>query len=195
MNYRDFRKNCEKHTPLTHFPFMKPKKKDGMNSFAYVCCKLLEENKKHDGVAYDEFRAIYKESKNWSEFIEAILKTKEFYKTQAAAALLKPTDRFWYLQRQILGDDQFKTMSDVGGVKVGNKSFNMIVPNGVGDGTSRVAVLNEKNFNSSCFTYFTTIEGEFNIYSYDCGEEIAKTINGRYAVYYDDHFVVFVKNN
>lgn len=60
---------------------------------------------------------------------------------------------------------------------------------------------NKKRFTNSrrClgYAYQTTINGAFNIYSYDCDnpavDEPCKTLDGKYFTYYYDGFVAFVE--
>lgn len=81
---------------------------------------------------------------------------------------------------------KFTTMSDAGGLKVGTKDFNIIIPNGYGDGDTLVRVLEESEKAPSTARFFTSIEGEnINVYAYDCGQEVETTLSGRYGVYID----------
>ena len=93
----------------------------------------------------------------------------------------------------MLGDKVFKTVSDIGGVKIGNDKFTVIIPNGYGDGDTRIAIVNRGEINDNMFNFFTFIEGDINIYSYDCGDDVVKTISGKYGVYYWEGFVIFEK--
>lgn len=106
------------------------------------------------------------------------------------------TNDTWYAIRALFGDRCFKTESDAGGVKVGNDSFSVRIPNGFGDGITRCAVFEAQNETvTELMEYFTTIDGTFNIYDYDCGTKAARTLTGRYAVYFYDGLVAFVKQN
>lgn len=83
-------------------------------------------------------------------------------------------------------------MSDAGSVKIGNDSFTILVPNGYGDGFTDVVVLSvDEDFEKDGFRFFTSVDGTFNIYSYDCGDKVKLTISGNYGIYYKDGFVVF----
>ena len=156
-----------------------------------------------DDVAYSEARkeAVYKIARKAStvdEFIDLYLdsdKMKHHYSYAILAKAYRP-DKAWYLLREQLGDRVFKTSSDAGSVKVGSDAFSVLLPNGHGDGVTRVAVVDRDSWCSNFLTFFTSIQGDaINIYSYDCGSSIAKTIEGRYGVYYGDGFVVFEKWN
>lgn len=116
----------------------------------------------------------------------------------------KNRDFHWNRIRDLFGDRCFKTYSDVGSLLVGNEYFQVLIPNGMGDGTTRVAV-----FEKGDDVYGGLIElmmdrkhgpmlnGKFNIYSYDCDnpsvDEPYKTLEGRYFTYYYDGFVAFVE--
>ena len=91
----------------------------------------------------------------------------------------------------IIKDKYFITCSDAGSVKIGNNDMNFIIPNGVGDGETKVAILNKSEMNQSAFHFFTRIEGVFDIYNYDCGSEVEMTIEGRFGVYYKNGIVIF----
>lgn len=101
----------------------------------------------------------------------------------------------WYRIREMFGDKCFKTDSDAGGVLVGNEEFNLIVPNGYGDGTTRIAVFHrDDKFDASLMKYFVGLNGKFNIYSHDCSFDlIEETLEGEFAVYYYDGLVAFVE--
>ena len=89
-------------------------------------------------------------------------------------------------------NDGFTTNSEMGSVKVGNDKFATLIRNRYGDGITKVAVVNGKAHLD--VKYFeTSLEGEFNIYSSDCGNKVACTLNGRYGVYSNDGYVVFEK--
>ena len=103
----------------------------------------------------------------------------------------------WYRIRATFGKRQFKTYSDVGGLKIGNEAFSVIVPNGVGDGTTRVAVFDTDDlpphYLMYMMNYFTTVVGDFDIYDYDCGNEIAMHISGKYHIYEYEGLIAFEK--
>lgn len=135
-------------------------------------------------------------SNNVEELIDNILFEEYFFKHQIYAVLLKHErpNRLWKAIRTMFGERCFKTESDIGGLKVGNDDFSIIVPNGRGDQTTRVAVFeNRKDFNDSLMLFWTDVQGTFNIYSYDCGSVPVITLSGRYAIYYHDGFIAFEK--
>ena len=95
----------------------------------------------------------------------------------------------------MFGDKCFKTYSDAGGVKVGSDTFSVLVPNGRGDRTTRVAVFeDESEFNADLMMYSgTSLHGDFVIYDYDCGNNPVTQLSGNYFVYYYDDLVAFVR--
>ena len=83
--------------------------------------------------------------------------------------------------------DYYKTTSDRGSLLVGTKDFKVCLPNGKGDGSTDVTII-EKGDESMIITldFYTVIEGKFNIYSYDCSKDesdIIATLEGKYGVY------------
>lgn len=142
-----------------------------------------------------ELYSVIRKSKDTEDFIDKYIACENFKCRQAYAALIKNCrqSKLFYAIRDMVGDKQFKTSSDAGGVKIGNNGFSVIVPNGRGDGVTRVGILEQEEFNQNLLHFFTGVEGEINIYAYDCGDTIAKTISGRFGVYYGEGFVVFEK--
>lgn len=116
----------------------------------------------------------------------------------------KDSDYHWYRIRDLFGDRCFKAYSDVGSLLVGNESFQMLIPNGMGDGTTRVAIFKKDDDVFGGLVelmmdrkHGPTLSGKFNIYSYDCAnpsvDEPCKTLDGRYFTYFYDGFVAFVE--
>lgn len=96
----------------------------------------------------------------------------------------------------------FKYSCDGGSLAIGNDKFQMRLPNGFGDGTHEVRIYNkEARVPTTLYgykpRYLGAVEGEFNIYDYDCwykeelSEHILCTLNGRYGVYSADGYVLF----
>lgn len=152
-----------------------------------------------------EYNAEYKKalynmihkSSDIEEFIDNYLGCNDFSRRQAYAVLserCRPQNH-WYKIREALGEKCFKTVSDVGGVKVGNESFSFIVSNGQGDGVTRCAIFKKGEWNNAFLNFETSIQGEdINVYAYDCGTEIAEKLEaGRYGIYRGYGFVVFEK--
>lgn len=132
------------------------------------------------------------------EFINEVINAGELKSTQLYAELIKherPELR-WKSIREMFGNKCFKTVSDVGGVKVGTDTFSVVVPNGGrGDGMTRVAVFEDKSgFNHNLMNFSCiSLHGNSVIYSYDCGNTPVKRLDGEYLVYHYDGLVAFVK--
>ncbi len=106
--------------------------------------------------------------------------------------------------------DEFSTTSDLGGVLVGNTDWQVLVPNGYGDGTTEVHIIRFKDFEEQLeyvmdketgkhhFDYFTVVKGHFGIYPYDAYktkselEKPAKVLKGEYSIYYHEQHVYFM---
>lgn len=77
-----------------------------------------------------------------------------------------------------------KTYSDVGSVKIGNDSFQFNISNGYGDGDTDVLISDAPTEAPKNAEFVTYINGDFNIYSYDCNTtNIAHTLHGAYYIY------------
>lgn len=149
-----------------------------------------------DGSFDEEVRKLVSYSPDEESFIEYFL-GDDFFKGSDEWYILmqkKRPKQVWYAIRAEFGDSCFKTSSDAGGVKIGNDAFHLIVPNGYGDGETRCAIVNKEAFGCRrLMQYFTQVSGDFNVYSYDCGDDIAKTLNGNYHIYFYEGLVAFVK--
>ena len=141
------------------------------------------------------------ESETTEEFVEAYLNDDSLKMTEGYAALLiyvKP-DRRWFAIREMFGDRCFKTISDVGAVKVGSKDFNVLIPSNRGDGEIRVAIFySDEEINLSLLNFFTSIDvnGENTfIYDFDCdnAKPALQLAEGRYSVYCYEGLVAFVR--
>lgn len=76
------------------------------------------------------------------------------------------------------------TYSDAGAVKIGNDSFQFNIPNGYGDGKMEVLISYTQVEAPKKAEFVMYIEGDFNIYSYDCSTgKVAHTFHGAYYVY------------
>lgn len=94
--------------------------------------------------------------------------------------------------------------SDVGSVLVGNEKFRICLPNIGGDGETRLLIFDtRKEFEDSSypeyFKYTTHIEGNFNVYNYDCSrgdeKDILLELCGKYGVYRGNYTVALVAEN
>ena len=149
-----------------------------------------------------------KESANSEEFIDKFLADKSLSIYQAYAEISRKCrpETHWYKIREIFGERTFKTDADAGAVKVGNDNFSVLIPNGIGDGTVRVAVFNKDEndviFNPNMMNYIGSVTGkDFYIYDYDCGNTPATTtdgkvvkLNGSYFVYNYEGLVALVQH-
>lgn len=140
---------------------------------------------------------ILEESKNPDDFIRRLCNEESLNGFYAIAKITKEymPQEHWYKVRGLLGGKIFKTDSEMGSVKIGNDNFSILIPNGYGDGTSRVAVLDKEEFPVGDYLdYFTTIKGKFYIFRCDWSENvIPEQLDGEYAVYSWNGFVAFVK--
>lgn len=132
--------------------------------------------------------------------IKALLESKDkkiiSSQAYAVASRLNLDGQHWNRLREMMGNKCRKTESDAGGLKVGNDEFSIIIPNGYGDGVTRYAVLEEDDITidiSDAMDYFTSINGKFNIYDYDCGNNILEVIEGTFAVYRYEGIIIFEK--
>lgn len=161
-----------------------------------VRCLLNEEFKAYKG-SKDIILSYWEKADTLDEFRSLVLTDERLMNNQGYAELSKESDNHWYRVRKMFGDKCFKTSSDAGSVKIGTENFTLNISNGYGDGTTRVAVFPKGElFNNDMMNFNgTALHGEFNIYSYDCGTEIEKTLNGDYFVYVYEGLVAFVEWN
>lgn len=141
-------------------------------------------------------KRLIEESATTSEFVEKYLSTEDFRREQCYQEMLKKyePEKLWHYIREMFGYRSTKTESDAGALKIGVNGLFVLIPNGHGDGTMRYAVLEHDDFYASgIMHYFTIIDGKFNIYSYDCGNDILEELDGRYRVYYYEGLVALVK--
>lgn len=99
------------------------------------------------------------------------------------------------------------TDSDIGSLRIGKGGFMVCVPNGRGDGETYFYVLDKEQAEKfaelrfeylpgkKVHTFFTTIEGSFEIYDYDCGTPNIKRVvpAAKYNVYAFDGVVTFAE--
>ena len=80
------------------------------------------------------------------------------------------------------------TRNDIGGVRIGNDSFAIVIPNEYGDGLTDVYVFDDGERVGKEFRFLTTIQGEdVNIYDYDVRDSFNKSVkhlSGKFGVYY-----------
>lgn len=148
---------------------------------------LVTEYEKH-------VRSLIRKAVDMNDLIAMVLTDEEMEKTQAYAEISKKEPSHWARIRAMLGEKQIKTDSDAGSLKVGTEACSMLIPNGRGDGVTRVAILERDEWNNSMLDFFTSIQGSaINVYGYDCGEKVVRTISGRYGIFRGEGFVVLEK--
>lgn len=116
----------------------------------------------------------------------------------ALASRLNLYGQHWSRLINMMGEKRRESVSDNGGLKIGNDEISIIIPNGYGKGITRYAVLDEDDITmdiSEAMDYFTSINGKFNIYDYDCGDGISEVIEGNFAIYKYGGIVIFEKIN
>lgn len=89
--------------------------------------------------------------------------------------------------------------SDRAGLKIGNDNFSICVSNGYGDGVTKFAVFKKGNPYICAIDHMMdwqiTIDGKFNIYSYDIGNDVVLELEGSYIVYSYNGFVALVEQD
>lgn len=86
------------------------------------------------------------------------------------------------------------TISNRGGLKVGDKNLSFIIPNGYGDGITIYRVLENDEPVDARLQFYNTIESDLlYIFANDCKDIVKEVLHGDYAVYYGDGKVQFKK--
>lgn len=141
-------------------------------------------------------KEYWNQAKDVDDFKNMVLNDERLENNQGYWQLVKENEELYesklieYLDKHI--SDRFITESDIGSLTVGTNDFKYNIDNLYGDGYNRVYVTNtDKRLN--CLDFLTIVEGDFNIYDYDCGNNIAITLHGKYAIYRASQVFVFVK--
>lgn len=153
----------------------------------------LSEKQKHSVREDEQCMSHWQKADSYTEFLE-LVKNDEFLKCEKVTADLFKGN--WYYLRNQLGDKSIKTISDAGSLRIGVDGLEIRIPNGHGDGFTRCAVFESGDMvNTWAFTYVLAIEGiDIKIFEYDCGgSEVVEEFSGRYCVYANDGFVIFVE--
>lgn len=160
--------------------------------FWKICVADMFEEYSSAKTASPKFLAMFNAAEDLTDFEKRILKSSDpdVTMTQAYAMLSKYRGGHWYRLRNMMGNKCRKVESDAGGLKVGDDHFSILI-NGEGDGITRYAVFNRDEWNPNMATFTYSVEGIFNIYAYDCGDEVAETLSGRYGVYTYEGIVIF----
>lgn len=148
--------------------------------FDYVCYKV-------------DIKSIEEEIKNLQSTCERLKNdnecTKIYKKTLKKIEELKKE----LSELKKAGRITLYTCSDVGSVKIGNDNFNILVPNGCGDGCTTMLILGKNEEPRENSHYICTIEGDCGIYSYDLGDEVIYQMYGKYNIYNSHNGVVVFK--
>ena len=140
--------------------------------------------------SYQECMIILEKCPTSEEVIYSILDSDTLKGSQVYAELSK-TRRDHRMRVHADLENWTRTISDAGGLKIGNESFSINVPNGNGDGELYYTVVEKGCFNHDMLDFWTAVSGnEINIYDYDCGSDVIETLSGRYGVYSGYGFVV-----
>jgi len=131
---------------------------------------------------------LWKKAEDLKEFKELIKCDPKARLLQFTGVLLGEDTDFLH---SFVSAENYETLSDVGGLKVGNSSFNIVIPNGYGDGRTLVSLNGKGTFNTEAFNFWGTLKGDnIGIYSYDCGDEVIKTISGNFGVFYKNGLII-----
>lgn len=160
------------------------------------------------GIASEErtskiIRSLIRKATDTEELIDLIVSCDDLRGTSERAAIMQyeRPSLIWKEIRGIMGNRCFKTESDAGAVRVGTETFSVLIRNCRGDGTTRVAVLEEEpeeltGLLHTVMLFQTTVEGDFDVYDYDCaGGRPIMQLSGRYGAYSYDGLVILIKWN
>lgn len=99
--------------------------------------------------------------------------------------------------RSLWNEDRFETISDAGSIKVGGGGMTALIPNHAGDGTNECGITSDGSvlwkLNTLMEQADVTLRGDIDIYTYDCGNNVLKTISGDFFVYIYDNMFTFVR--
>lgn len=81
--------------------------------------------------------------------------------------------------------ERLYTASDAGSVRIGVKGkCEICIPNGYGDGMTEVLIAPNRKCVPEDAIFLTCVEGDsIEIFSHDCGNEVVKTLSGRFDIY------------
>jgi len=141
----------------------------------------------------NETKEILKKSNNIEEFINNFLSRKNFRNLQSYWELMKDqkANQLRNSAIEYLLDNNIEcitTTSDAGSIKIGNDLFSVQIKNGYGDCVDNNVFIIDNSNSTICLDFAnfnTSIEGKnINIYSNDCGNEIAKKLDDtKYFIY------------
>lgn len=141
----------------------------------------------------------WKEANDLQSYYRFILHDESMENTRLYAKVsLKCDDmNHWYRVRGMASKGVlYKTISDAGSVKVKIGNTSILIPNGHGDGITRVVEFSDtNNFNEFMFPRWSllTLKGKFSICDYDCGSNEILELDGKYRVWVYEGIVFFVR--
>lgn len=160
--------------------------------------EIIESSNDRDEVA----QKIFENRKNIITTLPPFNNEKTLDKTQFYAMVMQHADESYdFVEKAVLTMAKelkckvIETESDVASTKVGNRYFKTYINNNCGDGITLNIIDNHDKFNDSFFTFQGMIEGSFNIYDYDCGDNVVCKLNGKYLTYSDNSIILFKKIN
>lgn len=146
-------------------------------------------------------------AKNTEDFENLYFSTKDIdiMNSQAYGELLKKQSLIYEgyseIYNYVMNQAEIKNIagSDRAGLKIGNDNFSICVSNGYGDGVTKFAVFKKGNPYICAIDHMMdwqiTIDGKFNIYSYDIGNDVVLELEGSYIVYSYNGFVALVEQD
>ena len=141
---------------------------------------------------HEEAKTILDRAETSEQFIDLLLNSDTMRGTQIYAELSK--DQPYHRERVIRDIENWcPTVSDAGGLRIGNNGFTVNIPNGMGDGDMFFSEVGKGCFNADMLNFWTSIEGHaIDVYDYDCtGGKLVTSLDGRYGVFYGYGLVVF----
>lgn len=170
---------------------MKTNMKQSFTDFEYRC---LTNKWNMDEEMIEKIGVLWLNAETRDEFVLSLQQDETLRYTQACGVLSRGDRRF--IRSMLPENGCITTSSDAGGVRIYCGSFEIIIPNGYGDGRTTVAVIHKgEKFNTDAMNYFTMIRGAFDIATSDCGERQSAWTNvfsdARYHIYYGGGVVVF----
>lgn len=136
---------------------------------------------------------LWEKATSKKEFLSMLRSDPETMYTQACGVLSR--ENFYFI-REMVGDRQIKTVSARGCLMIGDENCQFFIPNGYGDGNTRVAVIHPgEKFNFNALSYYTMVSGKINVYYDDCGipteDNVVCRLDGEYGIYHGASFVIF----
>lgn len=147
--------------------------------------------------APETFRKHWERAKDFETFLLAIRNDESLWYTSQAYGLMHKRLHWRTMPiNPACVERTLYTIADGGSVRIGDLAGTcaMYIPNGYGDGETRVCVTGVNGFNKAAFDYIGSISGCFQIYGTDhapFGPTDAVDLDGSYGVYSANGIVVF----